>query len=183
MIRLALLLVSLTCWPALAQVNADARILDDFNRRIAEYGKLHKAAQSQVHKLKPTESSEAIAHYTHHLARRLREVRAGAAPGDIFTPAIAAEMRRLIGLAMHGPDAVHIRESLQRAAPVHSVALRVDRTYPESVPLQSTPPSLLVNLPPLPADLDYRFIGPNLVLRDIDANLVIDFVTNAIPSS
>jgi hypothetical protein len=81
---------------------------------------------------------------------------------------------------MQGKDASHVRQSLQHAEPVR-VRLVVNTAYPSGVPLQSTPPTLLMNLPPLPPELDYRVVGNNLVLRDAKANLVIDFVPNVIP--
>ena len=33
----------------------------------------------------------------------------------------------------------------------------------------------------LPADIDYRFVGKHLILRDVRANTIIDFATNVIP--
>jgi hypothetical protein len=80
---------------------------------------------------------------------------------------------------MQGPEAQRIRKSLEHAEPVQG-QLRVNAPYP-SVPLQSTPPSLLLNLPPLPSEVDYRLVGRALVLRDVQANLIVDFVPNAIP--
>jgi hypothetical protein len=81
---------------------------------------------------------------------------------------------------MQGQDAGHIHQSLQHAEPVR-VRLRINEAYPAGVPLQSTPPTLLMNLAPLPPEIDYRVVGNNLVLRDAKANLIIDFVVNAIP--
>jgi hypothetical protein len=37
-----------------------------------------------------------------------------------------------------------------------------------------------MNLPPLPAELEYRVVGHSLILRDIEANLIVDFIVNAI---
>jgi hypothetical protein len=51
------------------------------------------------------------------------------------------------------------------------------------VPLPTMPPDLLAALPRLPPGLEYRFINRDLVLRDLDANLIIDFVPEAIPVS
>jgi hypothetical protein len=45
------------------------------------------------------------------------------------------------------------------------------------------PPDLLARLPRLPRGLEYRFVNHDLVLRDIDANLIIDVVPEAIPVS
>jgi hypothetical protein len=44
------------------------------------------------------------------------------------------------------------------------------------VPLQSTPPSLLENLPPLPPEIEYRITGADLVLLDAKANMVVDII-------
>jgi hypothetical protein len=81
---------------------------------------------------------------------------------------------------MKGPRAARIRESLKRAEPV-KLRLKVNDEYPRTIPLQSTPPTLLLNLPELPKEVDYRIVGRALILRDVDANIVIDFIPNAIP--
>src|SRR5262249_5758905 len=43
------------------------------------------------------------------------------------------------------------------------------------------PPRLIEALPPLPKQLEYDFVGRTLVLRDVDADLVVDFMANALP--
>ena len=37
-------------------------------------------------------------------------------------------------------------------------------------------------LPPLPAELEYRFVGRHLVLLDVEANLVVDVLREAVPA-
>jgi TonB family protein len=49
-------------------------------------------------------------------------------------------------------------------------------------PLPTMPPDLLAALPRVPNRLEYRFMNDALVLRDIEANLIIDFVPQAIPA-
>jgi hypothetical protein len=61
------------------------------------------------------------------------------------------------------------------------LALKVNAPFPENLPLQSTPATLLLNLPRLPAELDYRFVGNALVLRDTAANIIVDFIPDALP--
>jgi len=165
----------------LAQDNAiDAEsVLKNFTKRVGDYVELHNRVKGEVHGLKPTSSAEAIEKYEHRFAARLREERSGAARGSIFSPDIAVEFRRLISATMRGPDGSAIRIALQRAAPVH-LALRVNHAYPSGAPLQSTPPSLLLNLPHLPPEVDYRVVGSDLILRDVDANLIVDVLPNAI---
>jgi len=167
--------------PSRAQkVNPDALLIENFETRIKDYLKLRKEVEGKLPALKPTVSQEAIAHHEREMAERVRKARHGAIQGAIFTPEIAAEFHRLIGIAMQGTDAGHIHQSLQHAEPVR-LQLRVNGSYPAGVPLQSTPPTLLMNLPALPPELDYRVVGNNLVLRDAKANLILDFIPNAIP--
>ena len=163
------------------KVNHGSAVIKDFLDRVGNYVKVHKAAQAEVHRLKPTNSAEEIKAYELAFAEQIRAARQGAVQGSIFTPEIVKEFRRLIHMTMQGSKAVRIQESMKRAAPVGTLALRVNGAYPSTLPLQSTPPSLLLNLPPLPPDVEYRVVGHDLLLRDVDANLIVDFARNVIP--
>jgi hypothetical protein len=161
--------------------NPDAALVEEFQNHVAEYMKLRKSAEAAVNQkpLKPTRSSEVIRHHQHKLREAIVAQRAGAVPGDVFTSEIAAEFRRLIGIAYQA-DAQHIRESLKRAEPL-KFHVHVNKEYPDDKPLQSMPPSLLANLPPLPPELEYRIVGRDLILRDVGANLIVDIIRRAIP--
>ena len=159
------------------KVNASAAVLQDFSARLDAYMKLRKPL---LEKLKPTNSPTAIVEHRHNLAAAIRAARPQAAQGDIFTAEIGTEFQRLVAMAMQGSRAHRVRQSLKRAEPVR-LHLKVNDTYPTAMPLQSTPPTLLANLPPLPPKIDYRVIGQDLVLHDSEANIIIDFVPNAIP--
>jgi hypothetical protein len=168
--------------PLLSQepVNPHSLIIQDFEKRVDEYMKLRKAAAGQVPRLKTTDAPEKILDHEQSLASRIREARPDARQGNIFTPEIQAEFQRLIGLAMPTPkDAARIKRSLKHAEPFH-LKLRVNDAYPMSDPLQSTPPSLILSLPKLPPELEYRINGHDLVIRDMEANLVVDFIAGAI---
>jgi hypothetical protein len=162
------------------RVNADAAVLKDFDARVAAYLKLRKGVVAGVPDLKPTHSAAAIAQRERELAERIRTSRPDAKQGDIFAPPIAAQFRRLLSLAMKGGNANRVRQSLDNAEPVRT-PLHVNGTHPASVPRQSTPPTLLLNLPRLPAELAYGVVGHDLLLRDIGANLIVDFIPHAIP--
>jgi hypothetical protein len=43
------------------------------------------------------------------------------------------------------------------------------------------PPKLLAGLPPLPDELQYRFMNRDLVLWDVHANVVVDLIKRAMP--
>jgi hypothetical protein len=177
------LLISCALAPVGAQekVNQDSVILQGFANRVADYVKLHKEVRSQVQPMKQTDSVQAIQDHEHEMAQQIRERRHGVAQGNIFTPEISAEFHRLIGIAMRGQKADRIHESLKHAEPLRTQPIRVNEAYPAGVPLQSTPPSLLLNLPPLPPEVEYRVVGHDLILRDIEANVIVDFLGNAIP--
>lgn len=59
--------------------------------------------------------------------------------------------------------------------------LAANAPYPTQVPLSTMPPEVLRNLPMLPEGLEYRFVGESLILLDPRANLVVDFVSRALP--
>jgi hypothetical protein len=160
--------------------NPQFAALRDFEKRISDYVKLENNLAKGNPVNQPTDTPHLIIERQHELARKIREARAKARQGDIFTPAISKEFKRLLGLAMAGGNNVGIQKSLAHSEPVH-LALHVNETYPADVPLQSTPPTILINLPRLPPELEYRIDGHALVLRDTGANMVIDLIPHAIP--
>jgi hypothetical protein len=164
-------------------VNQDALVIGEFENQVEQYVKLDKKAQSGIPPLKPTDSAHKINVHRRLLAANIRAARAQAKQGDIFSPKITQEFKRLISMAYQAGNASRVHASLRHAEPVSDVAVKVNAIYPETVPLQSTPPSILLNLPTLPPELDYRIVGHNLVLRDVGANLIVDYIPGAIPSS
>ena len=176
-----LLLLGVRMHAAQQPPNQVASSIQEFEKRLQEYQKLRKTAKSELPRLKPTNSPEVITHHEHRLAHDIRKARSQARQGEIFTPEVSEEFRKLIAAAMQGPQKARIKESLGSAEPATRHPLRVNETYPSNIPLQSTPPTLLLNLPTLPPELDYRVISHDLVLRDIEANLIVDFIPNAVP--
>jgi hypothetical protein len=162
------------------RVNAHAQHIADFEERVAAYVKVRKEAAAALPGSKPTDSPNRMTNRERELAQKIRSLRPSAKRGDIFTPEISAEFLRLIRLAWRRSDATQIGRSLARAEPV-SLRVDINDAYPASVPLQSTPPTLLQNLPSLPKEIEYRVIGHKLVLRDARANLIVDFIERAIP--
>jgi hypothetical protein len=165
--------------PAFADTNQHAKIVADFENRIAAYVKIHNQAESGLPALKPTQSPDAIDRHERELADKIRQLRTQAKQGDIFTQPITAEFRRLFRIASSGSESRNIHRSLQHSEPV-AVIVHVNDAYPAAVPLQSTPAALLRNLPRLPKQVEYRVIGHNLILRDTGANLVIDIAEQVV---
>lgn len=176
-VTMAAMLVGGALWAQITHpaVNADSAIVQDFEKRVEEYVQLRKSIESKLTPLQATSSPEKISHHEQELARAIRAARRNATQGEIFTPAGSAEIRRLIGIAMQPGNGKQIAQSLRHAEPVR-LHLKINESYPAQVPRQSTPPSLLGNLPHLPADIEYRVAGEDLILLDTKANLVVDLI-------
>jgi hypothetical protein len=157
---------------------SDAQTALDLQARVKTYLDLRKQVAGGTPK--QGDSPSAITSAQRELANKIRVARAGVKQGDIFTPRIANYVRRQIAKALSGTHGHDIRASLHRAEPVN-IQLQINQSYPGNVPLQSTPASLLLNLPDLPKGLEYRLLGSELVLRDADANIVVDYIPNALP--
>jgi hypothetical protein len=153
----------------------------DFEARVSKYLDLRKKEAGSAPR--PTNSPEKLADKQQDLAAKVKAVRADAKQGDIFTPEITAYFRHQVSATLAGHRGHKIRASLRHAEPVPALDLHVNQVYPQKLPLQSTPPTLLLNLPRLPKELEYRIVGRNLVLRDTVSNLIVDFIPDAIPSA
>ena len=76
-----------------------------------------------------------------------------------------------------------MKASIMDENPVDPVQLklRVNGRYPDTVPLTSVPPQVLQTLPKLSEDLEYRFVGDWLILLDVHAHVIADYIDNALP--
>src|SRR5689334_19992068 len=164
--------VTVIAQSATANGPSDAQTSLDLQARAKAYLDLRRKVAGDAPK--QSNSSGVIAAAQSELANKIRVARAGVKQGQIFTPRIAAYVRRQIAKTFNGPHGRDIRASLRRSEPVN-IQLQINQSYPGNVPLQSTPASLLLNLPELPKGLEYRLLGSELVLRDTDANIVVDY--------
>jgi hypothetical protein len=160
---------------------AQSAEVTDFEARLAKYVQLRKTAPKAENR-KTTDSPDKLMEQRDTIKSRVLAGRPNAKQGDIFTPEITTYFRHQIDSTLSGAQGARIRASLRHAEPV-KMKLGVNKTYPSKIPLQSTPPSLLLNLPPLPKDLEYRIVGRALVLHDIGANLVVDYIPDVLPQS
>ena len=115
------------------------------------------------------------------LACAIKAARPHARQGDFFFPAVVDIFRMTIAEALSGVDSDAFFESLyaEDAVPA-GLPPRVHDTYPEWA-THDVPFLVLERLPLLPDELEYRLIGRTLVLWDIDADLVLDVLPDAIP--
>ena len=161
---------------------AEARVFKIFTARVQQYVKLRKDVEASLPALKPTNESARIAEHEHALARKIAQARSGARQGDIFTDAVTRQFRRIIRGEFQGPEAQLARKTIRQNDPSQvSRRLHVNDVYPETLPLTTTPPTLLSKLPQLPQELAYRIVGRDLTLKDTKAGLIVDLIPNAIP--
>jgi hypothetical protein len=174
----AWLLLALTS-TAQPQANADAQVLADFKKRVDAYMELHNRLEKESPPLKETKNPAEIQLSEEVLAKKLREARKTASQGEIFTPAAQTLFRRLMYPETTGTAGREAKEAIKEDAPPR-VSIKVNARYPEGAPLPTVPPNFLAALPKLPEDLEYRIIDKHLILRDVHANVIVDFIPHAI---
>jgi hypothetical protein len=168
--------------PKGSNVNPDAGIIAEFKKKVDAYNELRNDLQKKAVPLKKTDDPAEIAQAEKALAHQIRMVRATAKPGEIFTPATAAMFRRLLAPTVKGSEGAENKAIIKDDAPsAGEVPFKVNGEYPKDVPLSTVPPDMLKMLPPLPENLQYRFVGKHLILYCTRGNLIIDYMLNAIP--
>ena len=126
-------------------------------------------------------SDEAVRLRQRTLAEAIQtKVRPTAQQGDLFPPPVADLIRQQIAAAFRGPKVDLIRDGLQEQTegqkdPLPALAINQMVTVPR------VPPLLLESLPELPEQVEFDFSGRTLILRDVDADLVVDFIPGAFP--
>jgi hypothetical protein len=159
--------------------NDDDAVLEDFQNRVKAYMKLHNELEDHGPRMKETKHPEEIIASQKSLSTKLKDARKTAKPGDIFTPQIRARFRQLMYPETTGTAGRETKQVMKEDAPA-VVPLKVNSEYPQSQPLPTVPPNMLAALPKLPEELEYRVIDKHLILRDVHANIIVDYIPNAI---
>lgn len=166
--------------PATVNVEADKQAISVFEGRVKEYVSLRNQVKDKLPKLSKDSTAEQIDAYRTSLEKALRVARGGAKQGDIFVPAIAEYLRRTLRNEFDRKDKKDFREIIFEAE-TQGVPIRVNYPYPSAAEIAQLPPTLLLKLPQLQQELRYRFVGRNMLLVDRENNLILDYLTNALP--
>ena len=150
-------------------------IAADFTARVEAYMDLRRTLEKGLPPLTVTDNPAEITRAERALARRIRLARAGARQGDIFTPDVQTDFRRVLLVETDAETLTVIMDDNPGA-----FTRRINATYPKERPLATMPANLLAVLPRLPDDIQYRFLGSHLVLHDIRANVILDRLPCAI---
>src|SRR5688572_20431330 len=147
----------------------------DFCGRIAAYVTFRGELQEHLPVVQVTNDVAEIRAVVHALATMMRSTRRRPKEGEIFTPTTAAAFRKRLLLVATANTCRTIMDDNPG-----SLGAAVSRDYPEGKPRSTTPPTVLAILPVLPPDIEYRFVGRDLILLDTRANIVVDRIANAI---
>jgi hypothetical protein len=161
--------------------NPTDTLFADFAKRVDAYITLRERLTDSIGDLDPTKSQAEIATRATALGNAIIAARSQAKQGDIFTPDLAAFLATLIKqeYARRPAPVLETRDDQQEELP--NFEPQVNQIYPTTYPLATFPPALLPLLPPLPEEVEYRIVRDNLILRDIEANLILDFMPRAVP--
>ena len=162
------------------RVNADAALSVEFLKGVQAYVELHKKLEATLPPRPEHATPAEIFAHEEALAKLIVSARGRAKPGDLFPQKVRAYLRRQIGSVLRGPDGAVIRQSVMEENP-GKVRLRCNARYPEGLPITTMPAPILAALPKLPEHVEYRFVGDRLVLLDIHSQLVMDYMTDALP--
>lgn len=163
------------------RVNPDAQLSAEFLQLAGAYGQLHRKAESTLPPLPKQPSATQLDGHQRALARLILHSRGNARQGDLFTREIRAYFRRQIARTLAGPDGAELKAAIMDENP-GQIRLQINGRYPDGVPLVTMPPQILAALPRLPEDLEYRFLGRRLILLDVHAQLVVDYIEDALPA-
>lgn len=167
--RLALLVaMTLTVPPGMTQ----------FVNRVYDYVELHRQAAAGIEQPLCSDP-EALARQSDALANAIRIARPRAKEGHIFTFA-AGEMFRTKIESLVRRTHFDVAEFLARhGGEEGEMEVHVFGTLPWRTHLALTP--FVRELPELPQELEYEFVGRHLVLVDVEANMVVDVLRDALP--
>jgi hypothetical protein len=162
----------------------EQRALVAFETAVDDYAALHRRLARVWPPVAFLADLEERERAVQELRAALRDARPQAAQGGFFTPPVADVFRVRLARA--------VREQNYDVAAMTAAPDEGDRgagrpwTVVVNEPLPpgvtgATWPILSV-LPTLPLELEYRFVGTDLMLVDIDANLVVDVLDLALPT-
>jgi hypothetical protein len=151
-----------------------------FARALSTYMALRTRVTEEVASLTVTTSPAEIESTSNRLAAAITRGRSAAAPGEFFGPPVDAEVRRRLQDVARKLD---LRAIVMPAdEDERSVAkVTLHGRFPAGTAVSTMPPSVLAILPAIPSTLEYRFVGTTLILRDVEAALILDFLPKAVP--
>lgn len=163
-----------------AQGDVERDALQRFQQSTNEYMALRHEIERHLPPLEMSENARSIQQAVEARAAAIRLARANASVGDIFTADVreAFRSRILQALESRGYVASDLLGDVNEGGEEREPPVVNGRfSWRTATP---TPACVLAALPELPQELQYRFLGRDLLLVDIDANLIIDILPDAV---
>lgn len=164
------------------QGGTDAKTTAGFLDRVGAYVQMRQKLESSTPALLKQATPEQISAHQTALAGAVRAARSAAVPGEVFGTDMSALIKRRFRTLFTGPKGAGLRHDILDEYP-GPTPVSVNGRYPDRVPLTNMPAPVLEQLPSLPDEIEFRFVGDQLILFDPHAHLVIDFIKNALPGA
>jgi hypothetical protein len=167
---------------AAAQDAAGSRdALQLFAERVAAYAELHQRVDAVFPPWEPSDDVHLIVRRRAYLAKAIKAGRPHARQGDIFEPPVAGVFRGIIAGALRDVDVELLLGDLYEECDMPAgYRAQVHARYPDWA-THEMPLVLLTVLPTLPAGIQYRLIDHDLLLWDVDADVIVDVLPDALP--
>lgn len=144
-------------------------VVDDFSTRVRNYFELRSQLEQGLPALAVTSDPADIERAERALAQRIRVARREARQGAIFSPSISREFRNALLPVLDAETIENILDD--NPGDFHH---DINGRYSKERSFSTVPANVLELLPSLPADIEYRFLGRHLILRDMRANVILD---------
>ena len=162
------------------------KALAEFVGQVEEYARLHRSAALSLAPFQARRSATELWAREKLLADTIRARRPQAQEGDLFTAAVRPVLVGIVQRYLSSPEGAPSRDSIMSDNPVTEtpltpVVLAVNGSYEPAASFATMPATLLMRLPNLPEEVEYRFVGKHLLLRDTSANIILDYILDAAP--
>jgi len=163
-----------------AVFDADAA-LRVFHERVESYAALHRRLAPPPSGITSTDPIGKLL-TRNYLAAAIRGARRSTEQGEMFTPEIATLFRWMLADSIGERDGEGFLAELNGGEPMpRGMHPTVNEPYTMTL-LYRVPQEVRLGLPTIPPELDYRIAAHDLVLWDIYAGIVVDFVPDALTS-
>jgi len=152
-----------------------------FRKAVEDYASLHRRLARTLPRVAAEASSEAVHAQQVEFEKLIASERGASKAGDLFIAEIQPLIRRVAREVLSGRAGAPLLDVITEESTEGKATARVNARYPDSVPLSSIPAPLLSALPALPEELEYRFVGRDLILLDTKARLVADVMPLVLP--
>jgi enoyl-CoA hydratase/carnithine racemase len=160
-------------------VNARAEAMAAFQKRVDAYLALRNGIASKMPEVKETGDPAKISAREKALGQAIAMARRSAKAGDIFAD-LSPYLMKILADDWKSRSPADRQAVFEEVPP--NLPLKVNEPYPTAIPLVTAPARLLAQLPTLPEALEYRLVDRRLLLRDRDANLIVDVLVGVQPT-